>query len=73
MFRRTFTKLAAAALIHPALNWTEGLTVEKLRRTRSFPVTSAFLVVYGENIAELAHRTPCFVPPPLNVPRGTCL
>ncbi len=78
MFRRTFVKLAAAALIHPALNWTgvssrrgfdeiadsdEGLTVEKLLQARetlledsSFGVSSAFLVVYGKNIAEVARR-----------------
>lgn len=77
MFRRTFIKLAAAALIHPALNWTdqtqdhcsaiadrhEGLTVEKLRLAKesllggqSFGVTSAFVVVYGKQIAELASR-----------------
>jgi len=78
MFRRTFIRLAAAALIHPALNWTaassgrgvdriagphEGLTVEKLRLAKesllgsqSFAVTSAFVVVYGKDIVELARR-----------------
>ena len=70
MFRRTFIKLAAAALIHPALNWTsvrapdqhEGLTAEKILRAREvlldelWGVTSAFMVVYSEQVAELARR-----------------